>query len=303
MPLNSNVRRGSAAGAARCAGVRIVQSISCALLLALGVSSPLYANTTPAPGLPDSTVGLPVRVEQLVLPGTELEPAPWTDKTPLVIRIEAVYPHGTAFRYDLSYHGLEPGDYDLAKFLRRKDGASTADLPPLKLQIKALLPPGQIEPHALNTGALPWLGGYRALLVMAGILWVAVLVWIVYQRRPAQTAHTVAAPTLSLADRLRPLVTAATSGKLSASQLAELERAFVGYWRRRLGLDDLPPGEALGQLKSHAEAGPLITQLESWLHRPGGAVNVDVNALLAPYKNLPADALERVPVVAEATAR
>jgi hypothetical protein len=30
--------------------------------------------------IPASTVGLPAKVEQLVLPGTELEPAPWDDK-------------------------------------------------------------------------------------------------------------------------------------------------------------------------------------------------------------------------------
>lgn len=260
------------------------------------------AKVEPA-GLPNSTVGLPVRVEQLVLPGTELEPKPWNDKTPLVIRVEAVYPHGTAFRYDLSYHGLEPGEYDLGKFLRRKDGTSTDDLPPLKLTIAALLPAGQIEPHALDTGALPWLGGYRALLVFAGIVWVAVLIWILYPRRHAQAVHAVAAPSLSLADRLRPLVTAAMSGKLGAAQLAELERALIGYWRRRLGLDGLPPGDALRQLKANPEAGPLITQLETWLHRPGGASTVDLNALLAPYQNLPADALERSPAVTEVTGR
>ena len=70
--------------------------------------------------LPASTVGLPVEVEQLVLPGTELEPAPWDDKSPIVIRVEAVYPHGTSLRYDLMYQGLEPGEHDLRKYLAAK---------------------------------------------------------------------------------------------------------------------------------------------------------------------------------------
>ena len=53
-------------------------------------------------------------------------------RAPVVLRIVDVYPHGTAFRYDLEYYGLEPGTFDLRDYLRRKDGSSTADLPPIR---------------------------------------------------------------------------------------------------------------------------------------------------------------------------
>ena len=76
------------------------------LILSSAAAQPVPA----APQLAGSTVGLPARAEQLVLAGTQLEPAPWDDATPVVVRIEAVYPHGTAFRYDLVYQGLEPGE-------------------------------------------------------------------------------------------------------------------------------------------------------------------------------------------------
>jgi hypothetical protein len=35
--------------------------------------------------------------------------------------------------------------------------------------------------------------------------------------------------------------------------------------------------------------------LEDWLHRPDAPEDVDVGALLAPYRDLPADALEPRP--------
>src|SRR5262245_49219942 len=70
------------------------------------------------------TVGMSGRMDQVVLPGSELEVKPLEDRrTPVVLRIANVYPHGTAKRYDFVYYGLEPGSYDLRNFLRRKDGS------------------------------------------------------------------------------------------------------------------------------------------------------------------------------------
>src|SRR5687768_1974296 len=92
-----------------------------------------------------STVGMPARIDQLVLPGSELEVKPLDDrKLPVVLRIAAVFPHGSAYRYDLVYYGLDPGTFDLKDYLRRKDGSSTVDLPTLKVEIQTLLPPGQV---------------------------------------------------------------------------------------------------------------------------------------------------------------
>jgi hypothetical protein len=285
-------------------GQTFVWSVCCALVcgsIAQATDAPSAAAPTK---LQASTVGLPIFVEQIVLPGSELEPVPWDDKSPVVVRIIEVYPHGDAFRYDLSYQGLEPGDYDLRKFLRRKDGSLTENLPPLAIHIDTLLPPGQVQPNNPGFQSLPWLGGYRLLAIGAALAWIAGLIWIAYPRRGKQQNEAAdAAPQLSLADRLRPLVTKATAGELSPAQLSELERALTSYWRHRLDLDALPPAEALAQLKSHAEAGPLIRQLEVWLHSQAGASNVDIGALLAPYRNLPADTLDRASRPLEAPAR
>jgi hypothetical protein len=242
----------------------------------------------------ESTVGMPARIDQLVLPGTELEVKPLDDrKLPIVLRIVEVYPHGTDFRYDLVFYGLDPGTFDLRDYLRRKDGSSTAHLPPLPVTIRPLLPAGQIEPHPLQISETPWLGGYRVMLTTVGVLWVAVLAVILFARRRghADNRQELAKP-LTLAQRLRPLVEKAVAGKLSHAQCAELERSLLAYWRTRLKLETMNPAEAIQRLRKDAQAGPLLEQMELWLHRPGPSASVDVARLLEPYQNLPPDALE-----------
>jgi len=232
------------------------------------------------------TVGMAGRIDQIVLPGPELEVKPNEDrKSPIVLRIAATYPHGTAFRYDLVYYGLEPGAFDLKDYLRRKDGSLTADVSKLPVTIRATLPPGQILPHALEVQAAPALGGYRTALLVGGVVWCLGLAALLFvgRRRKMQTAAAPARP-LTLADRLRPLVEGAMAGTLNAVDRAELERTLLAFWRERLALADAKPAEAFAQLREHAEAGLLLRCLEDWLHRPAPALAIDVSELLAPYR-------------------
>ncbi|MBX3441430.1 MAG: hypothetical protein KF774_03415 [Planctomyces sp.] len=273
-------------------GVRTLLPLA-ALIVAAGAHAALAPEAVSAEPVEAVSVGLPERIEQIVLPGPELVPIPLTDATPVVIRIDRVDPHGTALRYDLVYYGVEPGEYDLAKYLQRKDGAPAEGLPEIPVRISSLLPAGQIEPTALQFRRLPWLGGYRALMVVVGVLWLAGLVWLLKPRRRAVVTNVedVEEEPVSLAERLRPLVTDAMTGRLPKEKLAELERALVVCWRRRLGLQDATPAEAIAKLRQHPDASPLMTQLEVWLHRPPTADAVDVNELLKPYQNIAAHEL------------
>ena len=239
---------------------------------------------------------MPARIEQRVLAGSELEVRPIDDRrAPIVLRILGVYPHGTAFRYDFVYYGLDPGTYDLKNLLRRKDGSPTADLPPIPVLIEPLLPPGQLEPHPLSLSASPWLGGYRLYMLIGGLAWLFGLAAILLVRRGKHVASGEAAGrALTLADRLKPLVDKALAGKLGSGEQAELERLLIGYWRRRLKLEDAPPAKLIMLLRNHDEAGPLLRRLEDWLHRPAGTVGaVDVAALLKPYQAIAADDVEQ----------
>ena len=155
-----------------------------------------------------ASVGMPVRIENLVLPGSELEVKPLDDRrAKIVIRITSVNKHGTAHRYDLTYYGLEPGTYDLREYLQRKDGTPLGELPPIVVTVQSILPPGQILPSDLSPRTVPSFGGYSWVLIAAGVLWLLVFLTILFAgRKKLLYAELVSDERVSLADRLRPLV-------------------------------------------------------------------------------------------------
>ncbi|MCA8976763.1 MAG: hypothetical protein KDC98_18720 [Planctomycetes bacterium] len=240
----------------------------------------------------EATVGMRARIDELVLPGSELTVAPATHETPIVLRIVAAYQHGDHFRYDLEWSGLEPGSYDLKDFLARKDGAPVTDLPSIGVAVSATLPERERQPSEPDPIAPPRIGGYGTEQVIAAVIWIVGLLLILFvgRRRRRAAAAPLAKPTL--ADRLRPIVEAAASGAASEGQKAELERMLVAFWRERLDLVDAKADRALAEIRRHDEAGRLLRQLEAWLHMPEPPAPVDVQALLAPYRHIAADALE-----------
>lgn len=245
-----------------------------------------------------AAVGMRMAIEQLVLPGSEVVTAPTTLKAPVALRIVKVWPHGTQFRYDLEWTGLEAGTFDLAKFLVRKDGSSASDLPPISVEVSSALPAGMVEPSELQPKPADSLGGYRTLQIVAGIVWVVGLLAILLVgrrwRRPKQ--QVVVVPTL--ADRLRPLVEAVAAGKSDTSAQAELERLLVAFWRARLGLGEAKAVDAIMTIRRHDEAGGLLRQLEAWLHMPEPPRDVDWAKLLQPYRGVTADSF--APIAAPA---
>ena len=243
-----------------------------------------------------STVGVPVRIQEIVLPGSELEVRDIELDTPIALRIAGVYPHGDAFRYDIEYYGLEAGTFDLRDYLRRVDGSTTDGLPRLSVQIDSVLSPGRVEPGRPPSGELPPGGGYRAWMAVAALAWLAGL-WAILKlgRKEGEVADGQLLRPMTLAERLQPLVKRAVRGELSHRQQADLELILIAYWRKKLGLEASGAAQAMAELKAHPEAGPLLSRLEEWLHRDRPAGEVDVDALLRPYEDLPADALGELP--------
>ena len=96
---------------------------------------------------------------------------------------------------------------------------------------------------------------------------------------------------MTLAERLRSTIEAAVAGDVDKSGLAEMERMLIGYWRRKLDLNETNASDALTQLQEHEEAGALLRQLERWLHHRAASTEVDVATLLEPYRNVPAEEL------------
>ena len=135
-------------------------------------------------------------------------------------------------------------------------------------------------------------GGYRGISMIIAVLWALAFFAIVRFFRKHKTV-TVEVPTqrpLTFAERLRPLIERAAAGQLTAGEKAMLERMLITHWQRRLDLTDKNGDEVMARLRQHPEAGMLLGTLENWLHRPPGRVKVDLEMVLAPYRNLPAEA-------------
>ena len=236
---------------------------------------------------PPPTVGMPERIEQVVLPGPELEVRPLEDRhAPFVLRIVAVYPHGTDHRYDFEYYALEPGEYNLSDYLQRTDGTIPDDLPEIIVEYESILPEGQVFPTSLRPTKIRRFGGYRMWAAIAALVWVAGLFVLIFGgRKPKLERREAKQETLSPADRLRPLIRSARNGTLPPEERASLERAVMAFWRDELDLGDLPPAELSQQLKAHQDAGPMLRGLETWLHAPDGDPSVDLDELLRPIED------------------
>lgn len=235
------------------------------------------------------TVGKPGTIRELILPGGELVAKPLEQGSPMVVRIIKAFPHGDSFRYEIQFHGLEPGKFDLSDWLLRKDGSSTDDLPEIPVEIKSLLPPGQIEPNELETGWLPRLGGYRNVMMAAIVVWALVLLALIFLGHKKPEPEKQAEQARSLADLLQERLESAMANQMPKEQYAELERMLLAYWKKRLQLESHSTTEALRKIHEHDDSGPLMKQLEQWMHNPQADKNVDLAKLLAPFRNLPAD--------------
>jgi len=261
----------------------------CGLLLTASLSGPAQDA-----GPWSASVGVPVEVRELVLPGPLLEPVPQSVESPVRLRMVSVSPHGTAFRYDLEVFGLDPGTHDLRDFLQTVDGSPMGAVPELEFTTESVLPPGRQKPSGPRAGRTPSLGGYRTTLVLLSLLWTGGLVAFIVSGRRRRLAEAEAEGyEETAADRLRPLVQAALDGRLDRDARARLELNLIALWRQRLGLEELSASEALGRLRGHAEAGPLLQALEEWLHRPEPPADVDLSSLLEPYRSISATSLDR----------
>ena len=239
----------------------------------------------------ETTVGMRVRMQDVILPGSKLRAKEVLDpgKADAVLRILYAREHGTAFRYDLEVTPFVPGVLDLHALLERENGSALGDLPPMTVRVNEVLPAGRLEPNELKLEDPGRFGGYYNLTILAGVLWLIGLFLILYlgarKKRLDALAAEETGPTL--AQRLQPMVESAQRGDLSEEDRASLERLLFAYWRERKGLAGQSVAKAMLVLRDDDDAGPLLRQLEQWLHSPDrDSGSVDVRALLAPYQDV-----------------
>jgi hypothetical protein len=247
--------------------------------------------------LPESKTSVPVgmvgKINQIVIPGGELEAIADTDpRAKIVVRVAETFRHGDAFRYDLEFTGFEPGRYDLSKNLKRKNPAeTTANISPIEIEITSSLEAGKIEPTRPEQPIIAdWLKYFTKLdtFVVIWLIGLAIL-WKGAKNRNTINKSEERQP-LTLAERLKPLVQAACEGRIEPNRRAELESLLIAYWTDQLQFgDEIAPARILTSLKSHAEAGPLFLKLEEWLHMPPGertASDDEIALLLKPYETV-----------------
>jgi hypothetical protein len=239
-------------------------------LLCLGLSS-VWSATEPA------LVGRVLEIKDHLIPGPELKVIPSKGLAdPLVLRITASYPHGTAgFRYDFACVPMVAGKYDLTKFLTAPTDSATAALPPLMIEAAGVLPsgpPGMLtEPPTITT---PKLGGYRKLIPVGIGVWLLAGIALIYSMRKRKSAAEAAlsVPPPTLAERLQPLLELACKQPLATHEKAEMERLLLAHGRERLGQTHATDPAVWRALREHPEISSWLTTLESWLHRPDTAV-------------------------------
>jgi len=248
----------------------------------------------PAQSVRRATIGLPIRFDEVVIAGSEIEGVPLDPQSPLHVRIVATRPHGDALRYDIECTAFEAGEFDARLGLRRKDGTALSGAPELAFRAESQLESGLVRPATPRAGRVPNFGGYTSWMIGAAVVWVLGLAWYFLsaakKARAGDAAGAVSAPTL--VERLGVLVERARRGELSEGERSQLEMSLVAYWRKRLALESKSSSELLPFLRAHAEAGPLFGGLEQWLHAPDGSGSVDVESLLEPYRGLAPDAID-----------
>ena len=239
------------------------------------------------------TVGKTTELVDVILPGPRLIGKPIDDRDPVIVRVTDAIAHGDGFRYRIEYQGMEPGNFDLTKWLVRKDSQAAGELPSIPVQIRSLLPPGQIQPNDLTVGWLPSMGGYKILMIALAVLWALGLLGLIFLgRKKRQRTPTFTAPT-TLAAMLKQRIEAACEDQAGSKDLAEIERMLTAFWQKKLNLESESPYQAIVKIRQHPDSRPLMQQLEAWIHRPESDIAVDWQSLLAPYRDLPADSLDK----------
>ncbi|MCA9062938.1 MAG: hypothetical protein KDA96_07760 [Planctomycetaceae bacterium] len=237
----------------------------------------------------EASVGMACQVRQVVLPGPELEVRSVDPRTtPVIVRIDAVYPHGDSFRYDLTWFGLEPGHHDLSDYLSRKDGSPADELPSIPVTVSSVIQSGDPLPGFYDTRPRVRSGGYQLMFIAGIVVWVAGLIAILCigrSRRSADVKGTEETPT----DRIRQieelLQRAMSTGFLTATEKAFLDARVVAFWRERRQLNHMTADAALRVLRQDSEASPLLQTLEQWLYRPPSDDREDLNSLLKPLRD------------------
>ncbi len=172
--------------------------------------------------------------------------------------------------YEARFIGTVKGLFDLSDRLETADGSAPKGLPSMMVNIVSTLPEDQRSDLFESANfQVNLMGGYRIGLLAAIIAWLAIPLVVIASKfllRPVQVRATPPPPPATLAQQLKPLVKAATNRSLTTPEQAQLELLLVHFWRERAELPELSMAGSIQRLRSHPDAGPLLSAVEQWLH-------------------------------------
>jgi hypothetical protein len=222
---------------------------------------------------PEVTVGVEGQ-RTIEIAGPQLSAAPFTPGDALAVRIAAVHPTATGYRYDLRYMAFGPGEHDIGKSLAGPDGKPPASQPEFAVTIKALIPEDYSgELYATPNSAINLHTNYRLLMTLAWGLWALLLIPLVWYGRDWSSHKKALPPEPSVTERLRALLQQANSNELTAKEQADLEQLLIAFWSQRLNLSEQRLNETIHELRSHPQAGPQWNSVEHWLHSSAAHTN------------------------------
>ena len=261
-------------------------SLMIALMVSAAVTLPAWAEPGAVSAL-QCKVGMEMSVE-IQHRGLPLRATDGDDGN-VCVRLTTIGSVGDVRRYLIAFIAEEPGEYDLSQHLEQEDGQ------PAKLSTAVRIQVSSGRPKTTGWGLerpandkLPALGGYRSTMMILVLVWIAVGIWMLYQKwSRRQRKKPAPLPPLTLADQLRPLIASALLGQLSSSEEARLERLLITYWRARLELTNERTVTVVEQLRSHPDAGTLLGALDRWLHYPPSRRDADIESHLRPYHDVP----------------
>ncbi len=199
-------------------------------------------------------------------------------------------------RYEAKFLGTIEGSYDLRSLMEHVDGSEVTEMAPIQVRIVSTLPKDHRSDLFEVAEFKPsfW-GGYRLAIVFVCLAWLSIPM-VVFVRRSLravpQVNRTVAEAPPTFADQLQPLIEAAASRTLSIHEKGRLELLLLHYWRERTMLNSTDIASAIRGLRSHPDAGTLMTTVERWLHQSDAIEDESdrspeaIVELLKPYRSL-----------------
>lgn len=221
----------------------------------------------------DVTIG--VEGQKIIeIAGPQLAAAPFTPGDAVSVRIAEATPVPGGYRYDLRYVAYGPGPHNLAPTLSDEAGKPLAARDDLAIDVPSLLPSdhqGDLYPSSPSKINLH--SNYVWKMAALWVLWALLLVPLYYYGRKRRVKVVSAPPLPSVAERLRTLLTQASTEHLSVEQQADLEQLLMAFWSQRLNLSTDRLSELIERLKTHPQAGKQWNRVERWFHSRATTTN------------------------------